>query len=488
MNSMKKYIYNVAIALIAITFSSCSEDLMDDINKNVNDPANVASNLIISDVMTSSAFSVTGSDLSFYSSCYIEHNVGSFNQMYNAEIRTNEPTSSTTYNNPWNSMYQNLLNLRDIINKCSEGGSEEGNFYNLGIAQILSAYNLAILTDVMGDVPWTEALQPGVIFTPIVDSQESIYADIFKFLDDAIVNLGKESTFPFLGGQDFIYDGDEDSIDSWLKFAYGLKARYTMRLSLRSPNYDNVISFADNSFSSASEQSQYDYNGTSSKSPFQQFFLDRDYFGASTSLHNKLTARNDPRDAIFFKAYNDGGTLEFAPNGTPSQEQGKYGISAISSITAPTYLLSYHEVEFLKAEAYARKNDLPNAKIALKAAITAAFAKSNIDLSAAEADTYYTDEVEGKLLDQATTLKEIMVQKYIAFFEEESVEAYNDIRRLRAMGENFIQLDNPLNSSKFPLRFAYGSEDVTTNVNVREVYGDGSYVYTENVWWAGGSR
>ncbi len=488
MNSMKKYIYSIAIALIAITFSSCSEDLMDNINKNVNDPANVASNLIITDVMTSSAFSVTGSDLSFYSSCYIEHNVGSFNQMYNAEIRNNEPTSSTTYNNPWNSMYTNLLNLRDIINKCSEGGSEEGNFYNLGIAQILSAYNLAILTDVMGDIPWTEALQPGVIFTPMVDSQEAIYTDIFKFLDDAIANLGKETTFPFLGSQDFIYDGDEDSIDNWIKFAYGLKARYTMRLSLRSPNYDNVISFADDSFSSASEQSQYDYNGTSSKSPFQQFFLDRDYFGASMSLHNKLVARNDPRDSVFFKPYNDGGTLEFAPNGTPSQEQGKYGISAISSITAPTYFLSYHEIEFLKAEAYARKNDLPNAKIALKAAITAAFAKSNIDLSAAEADSYYTDDVEGKLLDQATTLKEIMVQKYIAFFEEESVEAYNDIRRLKAMGEDFIQLDNPLNSSKFPLRFAYGSEDVTTNVNVREVYGDGSYVYTENVWWAGGSR
>ena len=82
-----------------------------------------------------------------------------------------------------------------------------------------------------------------------------------------------------------------------------------------------------------------------------------------------------------------------------------------------------------------------------------------------------------------------MVQKYLGFFEEEAVEAYNDLRRLRAMGEDFIVLDNPLNSSnKFPLRFTYGSSDVTTNVNVREAYGDGNYVYTENVWWAGGTR
>ena len=40
----------------------------------------------------------------------------------------------------------------------------------------------------------------------------------------------------------------------------------------------------------------------------------------------------------------------------------------------------------------------------------------------------------------------------------------------------------------FPLRMAYGAEDVNTNVNVREAYGDGTYVYSENVWWAGGTR
>jgi len=45
-----------------------------------------------------------------------------------------------------------------------------------------------------------------------------------------------------------------------------------------------------------------------------------------------------------------------------------------------------------------------------------------------------------------------------------------------------------LNTNRFPLRFSYGSEDVTTNTNVRDAYGDGTYVYNENVWWAGGTR
>ncbi|WP_206688037.1 SusD/RagB family nutrient-binding outer membrane lipoprotein [Aestuariibaculum marinum] len=466
---------------------SCSEDKLDDINKNVNDPSEVGSSLIITDVMVNSAFSVVGSDLAFYASTYIEHNVGIFGQMNQAEIRVAQPTSSTTYNNSWGSIYTNLLNLKDIINKCSAGGSEEGNFHTLGIAQILTAYNLGILTDVMGDVPYSEALQPGIIFTPILDSQEAIYTELFTLLDSAITNLQKDSTFGSLGAQDVIYGGDEEK---WLKMAYGLKARHTMRLSLKSPDYASVISFANNSFSSASEQCQFDYNGTSSTSPFQQFYDDRDYFGASTSLHNKLVSRNDPRDDIFFIEHPDSSEgILFAPNGEPEQAQGKYAISGITDIMAPTYLLSYHEIEFLKAEAYARLDQLENAKTALKNAITAAFTKVNVGLATADAETYYTDELEPKLTDSDAALEEIMVQKYIAFFEEEAVEAYNDIRRLNAMGEDFIQLDNPLNSTiGFPLRFTYGSDDVTTNVNVRDAYGNGTYVYSENVWWAGGSR
>ena len=194
---MKKNIIKSLLLTGLILFNiSCSENLMDDLNKNVNDPENMSTRLILTDLMTSTAFSVTGSDLAFYSSVYIEHNVGIYNQSYNAEIRSNEPTSSTTYNNSWNALYSNLRNLKIVIEKCSEGGEEEGNFHNLGIAQILTAYNLAILTDLMGDVPWSEALQPGIIFTPVLDSQEDIYGNIFTFLNEGIENLSKETTFP----------------------------------------------------------------------------------------------------------------------------------------------------------------------------------------------------------------------------------------------------------------------------------------------------
>lgn len=481
---MRKRINILVTALLAFTLWSCSESVMDEINENINDPSDMVSGLIITDAMTASAFSVAGGDFAFYASIYIEHNTGVWGQFYNADIRSSQPTSSTTYDNAWNAVYANLYSLKIVREKCSAGGSEEGNYHTLGIAQILTAYNLAALTDVMGDVPWTEAIQPGVIFTPVLDRQEDIYDDILTFLDEAIANLDKESVYASLGVQDLIYGGETEL---WKKFAYGLKARYTMRLSLKTPAYTDVITFADQSFSSIDEQAQFNYNGTTSQSPFYSMFQDRDYYGASQSLHNKLVERSDPRDDVFFMAHPDvGGDLVFAPNGTANQVQSSYSISAISTVTAPTYLLSYHEIEFLKAEANVRLNNLPAAEEALEKAVTAAFQKVNIGLTAAEAADYFNSSVKPRF--DANPLSEVMNQKYIAFFEEEAIEAFNDYRRLMAMGNNVISLDNPLNSNRFPLRYSYGSADVTTNFNVRDAYGDGTYVYAENVWWAGGTR
>ena len=77
--------------------------------------------------------------------------------------------------------------------------------------------------------------------------------------------------------------------------------------------------------------------------------------------------------------------------------------------------------------------------------------KVNIGLSATDADDYFNNNVKAKFT--ANPLSEVMNQKYIAFFEEEAVEAYNDYRRLKAMGNNVISLENPLNTTQFPLRY-----------------------------------
>lgn len=473
-----KYNRFFIILALMLTFFACSEDAMDEVNKNPNNPTAVASKFILTDVMTSTAFNITGSDYAFYSAVYMELQAGIWGQMYNAEIRSGEPTSSTTYNNVWNSQYRNLYQLKIVMAKCSEGGNEAGNYQSLGIAQVLAAYNLAMLTDVMGDTPYTEAMQPGVIYQPKLDKQEALYTQVFTYLDEAIANFDKTTTFASIGAQDLIYAG---SSAKWKKAALGLKARYTMRLSLKKPDYQKVIDLANTAFTTSADELKFKW-GTNTVNPFARFLQDRNYFGASKSLNDKLVARNDPRKAIFWKVPKATvTTINIAPNGSPEQKQEYYAITALSSNTNPTYFQSYHELEFLKAEAYARLNQKDNAEAALKKAIAAAFVK--VGLTAAGADTYYTASV--KALFDANPLSEIMNQKYLASFEDEGVETYNDYRRLQAMGNNVITLAN---TNKFPQRFTYGSSDITTNPNVRDAYGDGNYVYTEKVWWAGGTR
>lgn len=479
------------LAMIVILLPSCSDEIMDEINFNPDNPSDVSSSLTLTDNMTELAVTGVGGSMMFYASVMIEHKVGCHNQFLNMEIRSGEPTSSTTYNNDWNTLYNSLWALQKTIVRCSEGGVEEGAWHNLGRAQVLSAYFLAILADGWGDTPWEEALQPTVFLQPQLSSQQVIYADVFKFIDDAIVNLSKEDLTPDMGVQDVFYGADGSS--DWLNLAYALKARYLLRVSHITPNYAGVIAAANQSFAAMADQCLFTFDGGSSQTAaWYRMRNDRNSHAASLSLHEKLLSRSDPRDTIYFMVnpQRDDDVLVFAENGQSLDVQSEFGVSALSVATAPTYIFSYHELEFIKAEAYVRLGGAANvalAKTALEDAITAVFQKPNVGLTAAQAATYFTDEVSD--LFDANPLDEVMNQKYIAFFEEEALEAYSDIRRLQAMGDDVIELKNPLNATVgFPQRFGYGSGDVTTNPNVAAAYGDGSYVFTEKVWWAGGSR
>ena len=90
------------------------------------------------------------------------------------------------------------------------------------------------------------------------------------------------------------------------------------------------------------------------------------------------------------------------------------------------------------------------------------------------------------------TLQTLFEQKYLAQCVDEQVETYNDLRRLEAMGESYINLTNPNNTqsglNRFPYRLPYANSSVLANPTIKEAYGDGYYIYSEKVWWAGGTR
>jgi hypothetical protein len=506
----------LSVGILATALVSCSEDIMDNINKDVNHSTDAQAKFILAEVLTSTAFHNVGGDFNTYLSSYVEHEVGVHNQLYRAEHRSGEPSVSSTFNNVWNSCYEALKNARIIIGKCSEGGAQEGNQITKGIGEVMAAYNLALITDMYGDTPWVEACDYVSYMNPRIDKQEVIYKDVISYLDAAIADLqgaDAHGSGP-VGEYDLIYKGNASK---WLKFAYGLKARYTMRLIKRSSNVtqdmENVLDYVSKSFTSAGEQAAFAIYNASNLNPLFDFQWSRDGLGASESMANKLIERNDPRIGRVFVTAGwvqitgkDDEEFFMAPNGANEQKQYYYNTSIFTySQVAPTLLLSYHEVLFLKAEALCRLSR--DAESALKEAVVAGIANTEVSIQAAfdaptvngygglakttsaitpeKAGDYFENKV--KPLFTAAPLKEVMNQKYIAFFgaSGESTECYNDIRRMKALGENFITLENP---NPFPLRCPYGTDDTTANPNVQAAYGDGKYVFTEPVWWAGGSR
>lgn len=477
----------------AFVFQSCSEDKMDDINKDVNNPQDVEAKYIITDMMVKSAFSVTGSDLAFYTSVYTELLGGAWNQMYKAQVREGEPVLASTYNNSWNTLYATLRNLNIIIDKCSVGGKEEGNYHALGMAQVLKAYNLAVLTDLFGDVPYSKGLNPNNSEADL-DKQEDIYNEIFALLDAGIENLGKNSAFPSMGGQDIIYGGN---VDQWTKTAYGLKARYTMRLSHIDPKYQEVIDYVNKSFTSVEDE----FVMQDPKIPYPFYRFAESVYGlfASKTFYDIMKSNdpNDPRLVDYFPPVvetDDKGNVissEVVLLDAASeviQSQVTYSVSGVSNTQFVAnaqnaiYMLSMHELAFLKAEAYARLGDEAQAITNLEEGI-------KLGLNKRQMYTYpnYNKVSNNMMITGEALLDKIAQSKYISFGEVEAIEAFNDIRRWKAMGENRIPLQHP-DADKFPLRLTYGQSDVVSNPFIKKAFGDGTYVYTENVWWAGGTR
>lgn len=520
----------LSVALISVAFASCSEDTMDRINKDKDHTTSVPAKFILADVITSTAFSNIGGDFNTYYSTYVEHMVGVDNQLASAEERNGEPSASSTFNNIWGNLYSTLKNARIAINISSD--ELKANYTTKGIAEVLAAINAGLIADSFGDTPFSQAALPELenglpqFMTPEIDKQEVIYAAIMEYLDAAIADLPKGDLSDKIRDYDFIYKGKGEA---WLKLAYGLKARYTMHLLARSSSKEadlqKILEYVSKSYTSIENQAAFSIYDANNINPLFDFQWSRDGLAASKSFADKLIERNDPRLRRIFcigqgmttkdekvvsvqVTGTDDSRFLMADNGTAKPVKYKYNTPIfVYSQTCPTLLMSYHELLFLKAEALARLNKKDEAANALRDAVVAAIANAETGVSAAfnaptvenyggikettkaittaEAKEYFTNNV--KPLFDANPVKEVMVQKYIAFLGAfgETTECYNDVRRLKAMGEEYIKLDNPY---KFPLRAPYGADDVSANPNVESAFGNGQYVYTDPVWWAGGSR
>ena len=248
------------------------------------------------------------------------------------------------------------------------------------------------------------------------------------------------------------------------------------------------------------------FNGVTADNSWSAYQWSRAYIASSTTVDDIMIARDDPREAI----YTTGGLIgDICEPGDQDQAMATGDTTYpawLDNGAAPLNVFSKAELYFIIAEAKARLGQ--DASAEFKEAVKASmdwYNTLNADTYAAYGIVNVTDaQVSAYLtaidpLFQANPLQEILIEKYLAQAATEQLETYNDIRRVRYMdGANAypITLTNPKNATfsanRWPLRLPYGESDVTSNPNVSAAFGSGNdagvYIFTENVWWAGGNR
>ncbi|MGL5787061.1 MAG: SusD/RagB family nutrient-binding outer membrane lipoprotein [Bacteroidales bacterium] len=488
---MKKTII-LAIASLMLV-SSCSEDAMDRINKDTNNPGVdvVPAKFSITDVIMSSAFTTISGNYAWNVASYTEQEFGTGNnQLMQVELRNpSQIAAATTFNNEWNGTYGNIANIRNILKKTGDGGLNSGQLDLMGMAQTLFALNIGILTDLHGDIPCSEAGMGASILNPKLDKQENIYKEyVIGMLDNAIANLKAAGTMNNAGSQDLLFKGDTKK---WIGFAYALKARYLLHTYYRNNAVlPEVISAANSAIEAGFSGADLTvFNGITTDNPWTAFFWSRQYTGSSTTVINIMKTRNDNRVVLY--DYN-----MFGKNiqGTPGNDvQAKL----VKELNAPAWLdngacsihlLSKSELFFILAEAKIRSGQ--DAAEDFNNAIVASFA----DYANSDPDPEKSGFVNNGAEYAAgltVTLEEVMVQKYLAQCRDEQIEAYNDIRRCMSLGETFIKLTNPLNNQNganyWPLRLPYGNSSVVSNPIVNEAFNNVD-VYKDAIWLFGGSK
>lgn len=133
-----------------------------------------------------------------------------------------------SFNAYYDYVYENSLKtITEVIRQTGPDGKnpEMVNLHHM--AQVLKIWPMHIMTDLYGNVPYSEANR-GIegIFFPAFDSQESIYKDMLAKLEAAASAIGTGSDN--VGAADIYFGGD---FTKWKKWANSMMLRLAMRIS-----------------------------------------------------------------------------------------------------------------------------------------------------------------------------------------------------------------------------------------------------------------
>ncbi len=125
----------------------------------------------------------------------------------------------------WNTWYLQLTNLKNIGEIASQPESLNKSYQ--AISLITEAWVYQLLTDVYGDIPYSQAnLGKDGVLEPIFDQQKDIYLDLFKKLELANTLLKDQQSIIPTG--DPVFQGD---VAKWRRLGNSMYLRLLLRVS-----------------------------------------------------------------------------------------------------------------------------------------------------------------------------------------------------------------------------------------------------------------
>lgn len=515
-----KRIYISILTLCLLSATSCKKYL--DVNTNPNAPQTVTANLYLSPMLH---WMVTSPQ-------YDARFVGRYTQNWTSNTanstwdRQGYDPASDNGAQLWRDVYWTFgQNLVDMMTKSEA----EQRWDLLGVGYVLKAWGWQAITDLHGEIIFKEAIDP-TKYTFNYDSQESTYLEIQRLLNLAITNLKRSDgavDASFLGKTDIMYKGDRAK---WLKLAYGLLALNLNHYSNKSTLYkpDDIIAAVDLSFASNADDALMAYTGNAND--------DRNFLGITRNnigtykqtsfVVNLMNGTDfsgvvDPRLSRILAPSPDGSFRGLEPtfgNGALTTTQIPYtlwGYTGTQPIGTPSRyifddkskvpVMTYSQLQFIKAEAAFRKGDKTTALTAFRNGVSSHidFVNArNLDnnqtptqISATEKTTFMAS-LAVPSTTTALTLSQIMSQKYIAQFGWGHLEQWMDLRRYHYTdvdpntgGQVFPGFTIPINlypdnvgKPVYRIRPRYNSEYVWNRASLDVIGGLAADYHTKQIW------
>jgi len=329
------------------------------------------------------------------------------------------------FNDIWENFYQSTLNeIRLAKNKADL----KNLFHHKGLLLATEALTLLALTDYFDDVPYSDSFKG--INNPKYDSQIDIFKVIYSNLDHALELLNGPVGDVAPSSEDVFFQGD---ISKWIKTVHAIKARAL----LHEGKYSEALVEADLGMQSVSDNLNFQYENEINSAWYYRFNRDRT---GDLEFHPTMRA--------LMSELNDLDRLELWDQTFRTTHPYFVADQVVE-------LLTYREMEFIKAECQFRLNGpSQNVLESYHNGILSSF--ELLGFAEGVGQNYIGQSIVTPNI-QNLDLEYIMTQKYIALFAQP--EVWSDWRRTA------IPELTPVSGNKIPVRFQYPADEYLYNEN-----------------------